>query len=141
MNMTMTPDLVYQLVASNPNLKSIVERTAQLAQIQQQMGPALQQMASNPMAAATGFANWQGQQQPAQPEISTPQPQQDQQGGQTMGWFEQAMAVVEEFRKCFATMNGNLKEIHDMCVSNAEAIKALGEKDAASTARGKAADK
>lgn len=128
---TMNPDLVYQLVASNPNLKNIVEQTARLMQVQQQLGPALQQMATNPMAAVNNYVDWQTQQvqqtqQPQQPQQV--QPQQNQQGGQPMGMMEQVMALVDEFRTSFATLNNNLKEVHDMCVANADAIKSLSEK-------------
>lgn len=160
-SLTMDPNLVYQLVASNPNLKNIVEQTAKMMQIQQQMGPTLQQMATNPMAAINGYFNWQGQQQAPQQAVQQPQavqqtqpaqqvqqvqqvqqPQNTQQGGQSMGMFEQAMGIVDEFRKSFEAMNknfeimnNNLKEVHDMCAANAKAIDGFRETQTVSKAK------
>lgn len=122
---TITPDLLYQVVASNPNLKELVNRTVQFMQTQQQLAPQLQQMMQNPISTLNNLVNWQHENAAIAPTPSaTPQPQTQpqptQQGGNSqMGIQEQAMAIVDEFRKYFNAMNenfiilnNNLKELH-----------------------------
>lgn len=116
---TMTPELLYQIVASNPNLKNLVDRTVQVMQTQQQIVPQVQQMVQNPLGALNNYVSWQHENAASSAMQQPQQPIQNQGGNQQMGMYEQAMGIVEEFRKCFNTMNdnfiilnNNLKEIH-----------------------------
>lgn len=121
MAITMTPELLYQIVSSNPNLSGLVEKTLQVQQMSQgisQQLPTLQHMVQNPMQTAQSYVNWQQQQpqQQAAPAQQTPQQQQvaqSPQGGTQVDYMAQAKQVVDDVMASLNTINGNIKGLYD----------------------------
>lgn len=133
-NVNMTPDLMYNIINSNPGIKNAMEQAVKLQYMQQQaqqLAPMLQQMAQNPSDAMNGFVNWQQQQQ--QP-IQNPQKEPEKVQSPQEQALAQFNTFMESVDKMFDDMRAGLTEIHSKCSSNeaalAKLLTAFGEEKA-----------
>jgi len=151
MDQQFTPDLVYNLIANNPQGRAFVENLAKMNQLQQaaqQFAPQIQQFAQSPMQAMNNIGQWaqgtvnqmqqqqgqgtvnQAQQSPQSGDIQA-QPTQQQNGGSQMntngnGMMSMAMEIVGKFEN-------NLKEIYGVVNELKESNTALRDEVAVLT--------
>lgn len=142
-----TPDMVYNLIANNPQGRAFVEQLARVNELQQaarQFAPQIQSFAQNPMQGMQQLGDWaqgmnyqnqmtqQGQTQPTnqqqQPAGNTPQeggtPMGGNNGGGMMGM---AMDIVGRFEKSLKEMSETIDEIKESNISLKESLKDMAD--------------
>lgn len=129
-----TPDLVYNLIANNPQGRAFVEQLARVNELQQaakQFAPSIQNFVQNPMQGMQQIGDW------AQGAVNQMPPQQNQQqagttqqeGGIPMnnpgGMMGMAMDYVRKFENSFKEITDSIATVNETNVALADKVSAL----------------